>query len=305
MRTVAIFGGAGFVGRHLARRLVSEGWRVRLCGRTASPTHLAALPDGVEYQCCDIRDEQSVANALAGCEALVNLVGILMPDARQSFDEAHHLGPERVARAAAGLGIRRVVQMSSLGVGPDSASHYARSKAAGEAAVLRHCPHAVILRPSVIFAEDDDFINRFHRMARISLFLPLIGGGTTLFQPVHVDDVVAALVAALSGEARAGTVYELGGADVLSFADIIERILDARRLKRWGVSVPFALAHLIGWTTECMVALLGSHFPRFLIITRDQVRLLRSDNVVPPRARVEARDLAALGIRARPFSVTP
>ena len=219
--------------------------------------------------------------------AAINLVGILTESGAQTFDAVQAEGAATVAKAAAAVGAR-MVQISAIGADANSASAYARAKAAGEKAVLDTLPSATIMRPSVVFGPEDQFTNRFAALARMSPVMPLIGGGLTRMQPVYVGDVATAIADAIDGKARAGVAYELGGPEVLSFREIIEIILDITDRKRALVSLPFGLAKL--------QAAFLQFAPGALKLTPDQVELLRSDNVVSDAAKADGLTLQGLGI---------
>lgn len=291
-RLVTIFGGSGFVGRHVARRMAQAGWRVRVACRRPNQA-LFVKPYGqvgqVEPVFCNIRDDASVAAVLAGAEAVVNCVGTFDRGGRNSFEAVQSEGAARIARLAAAAGVARLVQVSALGAHPDAASLYAQSKAAGEAAVLSAYPGAVILRPSVIFGPQDGFFNRFAAMSRLGPVLMVVGAATR-FQPVYVDDVAEAAAKGALGQAAAG-IYELGGPDVESFRALMERMLAVIRRRRLVVNLPFFAARILAGGLDTLSALsLG--LVRNGLITGDQVVSLRSDNVVAPGAR----GLADLGI---------
>lgn len=286
---VTIFGGSGFVGRHVARRMAQAGWRVRVVSRDPNLAGFVR-PYGVVGQVepvfGNIRDDASVAAAMVGADAVVNCTGTFDSSGRNNFDAVHVEGAGRIARLAAAAGVGRLVHVSAIGADADSASAYGRSKAAGEAAVLAHFPGAVILRPSVIFGVDDSFFNRFAGMP--GLVLPIVGGGSR-FQPVWVDDVAEAAQVALTGDVAAG-VYELGGPDVATLRELMEDMLIEIRRRRLVINLPFWLARPVaGLVTFANIMSLGI-VPRLLTI--DQVEQLRSDNVVSP----DARGLADLGI---------
>jgi uncharacterized protein YbjT (DUF2867 family) len=289
-----IFGGSGFVGRYAVAALAKQGWRVRAAVRRPD---LAGFlqPGGLVGQIypvqANIRYPQSVQRALAGSKAVVNAVGVLSSDGRQTFHAIHVEGARAIAKAARETGATRLVHISAIGADRKSSSRYARSKAEGEAAVLEEFPDAIILRPSVVFGPEDEFFNRFAAMARISPLLPLIGGGRTRFEPVFVGDVAAAIAACLAGQGKPGTVYELGGPEVLSFRRILELTQEWSGRSRGYLPMPFWLAKL--------QALLTWPLPNGLRpVTYDQVRLLQKDNVVSAAAKNEARTLAGLGIAA-------
>lgn len=283
-KLVTIYGGSGFVGRYVARRMAKLGWRVRVAVRRPNEA-IFVKPYGVVGQVepvlCNIRDDDSVRAVMQGADAVVNCVGTFDAKGKNSFDAVQHEGAERIARIAAEQGVARMVQISAIGADADSASGYARTKALGEEAVLKHMPDAVILRPSVIFGPDDQFFNRFASMSRMGPVLPLVGADTK-FQPVYVDDVAHAAVMGVTGEAAPG-VYELGGPDTESFRDLIGQMLSVIRRRRFVANIPFGLASIMGWSFELLHTLTGGLFKAQ--ITRDQVKSLRRDNVVSDGAR--------------------
>lgn len=285
-RLITVFGGSGFIGRYLVQRLARRGWQIRVAVRhPAQALFLKPLGDvgQITPVPASLRHEGSIRAAVAGSDAVVNLVGILYQRGRQGFAEIHAEGARRVAEAARAAGAERLVQMSALGADPSSPSDYARSKAAGEAAAAAAFPGASIVRPSVVFGPEDGFFNRFAALARYSPVLPLIGGGHTRFQPVYVGDVADALLRIVEDPACAGRTYELGGPQVYSFRELMELTLETTCRDRWLIPVPFWLASL----QAAFLGLLPSP-----PLTRDQVRLLQRDNVVSPGAP----GLAELGI---------
>jgi uncharacterized protein YbjT (DUF2867 family) len=235
----------------------------------------------------NLRYPASVEAAVRGAEIVVNLVGILAQSGAQKFDAVQSEGAAAVARAAAQANAR-LVHVSAIGADENSSSAYARSKAAGEKAVLAARPSATILRPSVVFGPEDQFTNRFAALARMLPVLPLIGGGTNKVQPVFVGDVAAAVADAAEGKARAATVYELGGPEIMTMREIQEFVLATIERRRMLVPLPFGIARL--------QALLLQFAPQPLQLTPDQVELLRTDNVVSERAKAERRTLEGLGI---------
>ena len=278
-KLVTIYGGSGFVGRYIARRMAKAGWRVRVAVRRPNEA-MFVKPYGVVGQVepvlCNIRDDASVARVMSGADAVVNCVGILARYGKNTFDSVQSEGAERVARLAAVQGVAQMVQISAIGADADSESDYARTKGEGEDAVLRHMPEAVILRPSVVFGPEDGFFNRFAGMSRLGPVLPVVGADT-LFQPVYVDDVAKAAEVALTTSVAPG-VYELGGPDVRSFRALMETMLDVIRRRRAIVNIPFVLANVMAFAME-MGQMLSLGLVRAQV-TRDQVRNLRRDNVV-------------------------
>jgi uncharacterized protein YbjT (DUF2867 family) len=287
---VTVFGGSGFVGRQVVRALAKQGWRVRVAVRRPDLAgHLQPLGGVGQIMPlqANLRYPDSVMRAVLGADAVVNLVGILFESGRQSFDNVQAEGACSIAIAAAKAGITNLVHLSAIGADAQSPAAYARSKAAGEAAVLEHVPSAIIMRPSIVFGPEDNFFNQFATLARYLPALPLIGGGETKFQPVFVGDVAEAVALALGGKAKPGTVYELGGPDVRSFRQILEYILAETGRKRPLIPIPFPIAELQG-------RILGM-LPKPLL-TLDQVLMLKSDNVVSGAAVHEGRTLTGLGI---------
>ena len=286
---VTIIGGSGFVGRYITRRMAQAGWRVRVAVRRPNEA-LHVKPYGavgqVEPVLCNIRDEASVRSVLSGADAVVNCVGILAESGKNRFDEVQATGAGRVARLAAELGLKTLVQISAIGADAASDSAYQRSKARGEQLVQDHFPNAVILRPSIVFGSEDQFFNRFASMARLAPLLPIVGAETR-FQPVYVDDVAKAAAKAVI-EGVAPGIYELGGPDVDTFRGLMQRMLADIRRRRVVVNIPFPVAQVMG----AVMGLLPN-----APLTRDQVRNLAKDNVVDP----QARGLADLGITPTPM----
>ena len=283
-KIVTIYGGSGFVGRYIARRLAKQGWRIRVAVRRPNEA-MHVKPYGVVGQVepilCNIRDDASVRAAMQGVDAVVNCVGTFDARGKNNFDAVQHEGAERVARIAAEEGVARLVQISAIGADTQAASDYARSKGLGEEAVLGHFPSAVILRPSVIFGPEDGFFNRFAGMTRLGPVLPVVGAETK-FQPVYVDDVAKAAVEGVEGRAAPG-IYELGGPDVNSFRELMQQMLGVIRRRRLVINIPFVLAGPMAMLIEWAHMLSLGIVPR--MITRDQVTSLREDNVVSEGAR--------------------
>jgi NADH dehydrogenase len=287
---IAVMGGSGFVGRYVVKRLAERGEVLTVGGRHASnATYLKLKGDVGQVGLVNIAiDDEAVLPAfLEGKDALINCVGVLYERGAQKFDVVHHSAPAKLARLAREAGVERLVHISAIGADPRSPSAYARSKAAGEKAVLDAFPTATILRPSIVFGPEDDFFNRFASLAVMSPFIPLIGGGETRFQPVYVGDVASAVVRVLDDPATAGRTYELGGRQVYSFRALMEVMLDEIKRHRHFIDLPFGLA---------------SFQARFLSLlpkpplTPDQVEMLRRDNVVASGAL----DLGTLGIAPTP-----
>lgn len=292
-KLVTIIGGSGFVGRYIARGMAKEGWRVRVAVRRPNEA-LFVKPYGavgqVEPILCNIRDDASVLAAIRGADAVVNCVGTFDRLGRNKCEAVNDEGAARVARIAAAEGVASLVHISSIGADAASSSAYSASKGRGEAAILAAFPTAVILRPSVIFGPEDGFFNRFAGMARLGPVLPLVGGNTR-FQPVYVGDVAAAAVKGATGAASG--IYELGGPDVDSLKGLVGKMLTVIRRRRLVLNLPFFAGSIIGTLADLGSALtLG--LVRNSLLTADQVRTLKQDNVVTPGAKT----LADLGIAA-------
>lgn len=296
-KLVTIYGGSGFVGRYIARRMAKLGWRVRVAVRRPNEA-IFVKPYGtvgqVEPVLCNIRDDASVARAMDGADAVVNCVGILAEDRKNKFDSVQHEGAERIARLAASAGISNMVHLSAIGADAQSPSAYAKSKALGEEGVLEHMPNAMILRPSVVFGPEDGFFNRFAAMSKLGPALPLVGGKTK-FQPVYVDDVAEAAVQGVLGQAHG--VYELGGPEAKSLEGWINDMLAVIHRRKLVPNLPFFVGNLMAFGFDLLQKLTFGLW-RNSVLTRDQVKLLRKDNVVSEGAKT----LADLGIKATPAS---
>ena len=286
---VTVYGGSGFLGRHVVRALARRGYRIRIAVRRPELANFmqpAGRVGQIHAVQATLRYPVSVEAAARDADVLINLVGILFERGAQRFDAVQAAGAETVALAAAGNGAR-LVHVSALGADANAPAHYARAKAAGEARVLAALPSAVILRPSVLFGPEDDFFNKFASLARIAPALPLIGGGHTRFEPVFAGDVAGAVLAAVEGRATAGATYELGGPQVQSFKELMQFMLDTIGRKRLLVPLPWAVA-----TFQAQIL----QFAPKPLLTPDQVELLRTDNVVSEEARRDGRTIQALGI---------
>jgi len=286
---VTVFGGSGFLGRHVVRALAKLGYRIRVAVRRPElagflqPLGRVGQIHAVQ---ANVRHPASVEAAARDADVVIDLVGILFERGRQKFDAVQAFGAEAVALAAGAFGAR-MIHVSAIGADEQAPSHYARSKAVGEKLVLAALPSAVILRPSVLFGPEDDFFNKFAAIARFSPALPLIGGGRTRFQPVFAGDVANAVVAAIEGRAKDGEIYELGGPEVHTFKQLMQFMLATIERRRLLVPIPFALAKFQAAFLQLL--------PKPLL-TPDQVELLRGDAVVSDAAKREARTLEALGI---------
>ncbi len=291
-KLVTIYGGSGFVGRYIARRMAKLGWRVRVAVRRPNEALFVkpyGAPGQVEPVLCNIRDDASVRAALRGADAVVNCVGTFDRFGKNNFDAVQAEGAGRVARLAAAEGVETLVHLSAIGANAESPANYARTKGEGEAAVLAAFPAAVILRPSVIFGSGDGFFNKFASLARLFPVLPLPHAGTRL-QPVYVDDVAEAAVAAITGTASPG-IYELGGPEVLSLKEAMHRMLSTIQRRRLVLGVPAFLMRIPAFLLD-MAEAVTMGLLKNKLITRDQITMLADDNTV---AR-GAKGLADLGI---------
>ncbi|HEX4160821.1 MAG TPA: complex I NDUFA9 subunit family protein [Rhizomicrobium sp.] len=276
---VTVFGGSGFLGRYVVRALAQAGHRIRVGVRYPNLANFLP-PMGhvgqIQIVRTNVTDAGQVAQAMRGAKAAVNLVGILYESGRQRFQTVHADAAATVAEAAKREGLRSLIHVSAIGANAQSESLYARSKAEGEARARDALPGATILRPSIVFGPEDDFFNRFAALARISPVLPLIGGGHTCFQPVYVCDVANAVLRCLMEPETAGRTYELGGPKVYTLKEVMQLVLAETNRRRLLVPIPFSIAMLKASVLELL--------PKPML-TRDQVRLLRQDNVVSPNAR--------------------
>lgn len=284
-KLVTIYGGSGFVGRYVARRMAQQGWRVRVAVRRPNEA-LFVKPYGVvgqvEPEFCNIRDDASVAAAMRGADAVVNCVGILNQSGKNRFDAVQAEGAERIARLAAGQGITKMVHLSAIGADAEADSEYSRTKAMGEAGVLEHMPGATILRPSVIFGAEDRFFNKFAGMTRFGPILA-IAAGDTRFQPVFVDDVAQAVVKGVLGTAEPG-IYELGGPEVKSLRELMAQMLEVIHRRRVVVNLPFWAARIVAFGFD-MIQGVTLGLVSNGVLTRDQLKSLGHDNVVSDGAK--------------------
>jgi uncharacterized protein YbjT (DUF2867 family) len=287
---VTVFGGSGFVGRHLVRALAKRDYRIRVAVRRpelAGYLQPLGRVGQIHSVQANLRYPASVEAAMRDSSVAINLIAILSQSGAQTFDAVQVKGAETVAKAVAAAGAR-MVHVSAIGADVNSPSQYARAKAEGEKAVLSVLPSATIMRPSIVFGPEDQFTNRFAALARLSPVMPLIGGGHTKVQPVYVGDIATAIANAVDGKAKAGAAYELGGPEVLSMREIMELILKITDRSRRLVSLPFGLAKL-----EALFLQLA---PGPFNLTPDQVELLRGDNVVSDAAKTAGLTLQGLGI---------
>ncbi|ESX88575.1 complex I NDUFA9 subunit family protein [Mesorhizobium sp. LSHC412B00] len=289
-KLVVVFGGSGFVGRHIVRALAKRGYRIRVAVRRPDLAgHLQPLGNVGQIQPvqANVRVRWSVDRAVQGADHVINLVAIPYESGRQKFNTVHEFGARAVAEAARSVGAG-LTHISALGADLNAESDYARTKALGEKAVLETIPDAVIFRPSINFGPEDSFFNRFADMARYSPVLPLIGGGQTKFQPVYVGDVAEAVARSVEGKIKGGQIYELGGPQVLTFKQCMEELLTVIERKRLLVPVPW-------WMANLQASILGL-LPNPLL-TKDQVLLLRQPNIVSEEANKANRNLAGLDIQ--------
>lgn len=288
---VTVFGGSGFVGRHVVRALARRGYRIRVAVRRPDLAGFLQPIGGlgqISFIQANLRYRDSIDRAVHDADHVVNCVGILFEKGRQRFDSLQDFGARAVAEAARARGAT-LTHISAIGADANSASDYARSKGRGELGIREVLPEAVILRPSIVFGPEDGFFNKFANMSRFAPVLPLVGGGHTKFQPVYVADVAEAVARSVDGHATKGATYELGGPEILTFRQCLELMLDVIDRKRPFVSLPFGIASMIG----SFASLVPFVEPP---LTPDQVRLLRSDNIVSDEAKKEGRTIQALGI---------
>lgn len=296
-KLVTVFGGSGFIGRYAVRALAQRGHRIRVAVRRPDLAgHLQPLGAVGQIKAiqANLRYRWSIDRAVEGVDAVVNLVGILAQQGRQTFDAVQAFGPRAIGEAARAAGIANVVHLSAIGAERPSTIGYLRSKAEGEAGLRDAVPEAIVMRPSIVFGPEDQFFNRFAGMARLSPALPLIGGGATRFQPVFAGDVGEAIARAIDGAASPGAIYELGGPEILTFRECIERTLAVTQRHRVLVPVPWGIARLLGRV--------GQYLPG-RPITDDQVRMLKFDNVVSDEAKEDGRTLSGLGVEPTALEV--
>lgn len=297
-RLVTVFGGSGFLGRHVTRALAKRGWRVRAAVRRPDLAfHLQPLGGVGQVTAvqANLRYPESVEAALRGADAAVNLVGVLTPRGRQTYEAVQRFGAKTVAEAVQAAGIRRFAHVSAIGADAESPSSYGRSKAEGEAGVRAATPEATIFRPSFVFGPEDEFFNRFATIARLSPVMP-VAGAETRAQPVFVGDVAEAIARALEGRAKAGTTYELGGPDVMTMREVVDFVLETIGRKRVVVGLPGGAARLLGTVTNFADMVSLGLMPKEFVTTPDQVAMLGRDNVVSEAAKAEGRTLEGLGV---------
>jgi uncharacterized protein YbjT (DUF2867 family) len=301
-RLATVFGGSGFLGRYVVRAFARAGWRIRAAVRRPDLAGFLT-PDGVVGQVepvqANVRFPASVEAAVEGAEVVVNLCGIKREQGRQSFEAVHAYGSEAIARAAKAAGARALVHVSGLGADAGSENRYISSKGHGEQSVRSAFPEATILRPSVVFGPEDDFFNRFADLARFLPVLPAFAEGKANLQPVYVADVALAVTKALDGTLTPGAVYELGGPETMTLTEAMRLAMRFAERSRPIAPVPYALSSLMARATEIASSASLGLFPKVLTTTRDQVDLLRVDNVVSAAATAEGRTLQGLGITPR------
>jgi uncharacterized protein YbjT (DUF2867 family) len=297
-RLITVFGGSGFIGRHVVRALVKRGWRVRVAVRRPD-LGFFLQPIGTVGQIAavqaNLRYPDSVAAALTGAEAAINVVGIGAQRGAQTFDAVHVEGARTIAKATKARAIP-LIHVSGIGADASSASPYIASKGLAEQAIRAAAPEAVILRPSVVFGPEDQFFNRFGLLSRYSLALPLFGGGATKMQPVYVGDVAQAAANAIDGQAKSGATYELGGPDQMTLRQVVEFVCRVTERRRLLFNVPFGVASMMAGVTEFASKISFGAFPAALTTTRDEIALLKNDNVVSAEATAAGLTLAGLGV---------
>lgn len=291
-KLVTIYGGSGFVGRYIAQKMAQEGWRVRVAVRRPNEA-MQVKPYGVVGQVepvfCNIRDDESVRSAMLGANAVVNCVGILDENGPNKFAAIQHEGAKRVAQIASEQKVQQLVHLSSIGADANSESKYSKSKALGEAAVLKEFPSAIILRPSVIFGPEDRFFNKFAKMSGLGPVLPIVAGQSKM-QPVYVDDVAKAAALGARGLAKGG-VYELGGPGVYTLNELMEIMLGVIKRKRLILNLPTFIGSIIATMMDAVQAV-SIGLVRNSVLTRDQLKNLQYDNVVSS----DAKGFADLGL---------
>lgn len=300
-RLATVFGGSGFLGRHIVRALARKGWRIRVAVRRPD---LAAflMPLGgvgqIQPVQANVRFPDSIAAALEGANAAVNATGVKAERGAQTYQAVHVEGARALARAALSAGVATYVHVSGIGADAKSASPYIASKALGEEATREMFPEALVMRPSVVFGPEDDFFNRFGALACYLPVLPLLAGGETRLQPVYAGDVGLAVAATLSGLAKRGATYELGGPKIMTLREAAELALRAINRRRLLVGVPLAPSRWIAASSQFASRATFGLFPNLLTTTRDQVDLLAADNIVSAEAEAEGRVLRGLGVAA-------
>jgi NADH dehydrogenase len=299
-RLATVFGGSGFLGRYIVRALVHQGWRIRVAVRRPDLAAFLQPVGGVgqiQPVQANLRFPESIAAAVEGATAVVNATGVKAENGAQTYTAVHVEGAHALAGAALAARVSSYVHISGIGADPNSTSPYIASKGHGEQATRDALPNAVVLRPSVVFGPEDDFFNRFGTLACYFPALPLLGGGTTHLQPVYAGDIGQAVAAALSGVAKPGSAYELGGPRTMTLREVAELTLRAIDRRRLLMGLPLGPSRFIAASTQFASKATFGLFPKLLTTTRDQVDLLASDNVVSAEAEAEGRVLSALGVQ--------
>lgn len=289
---ITIIGGSGFVGRHLVQKLAAQDYRIRIGVRRPDLAgHLQPLGGVGQIMPvqANVRFPASLESACQNADVVINLTGILADSGAQNFEAVHEFGAGAVAKAAKTAGVKKLIHMSAIGADKNATSAYGRSKATGEENVKAAFDGAIIFRPSIIFGQEDGFFNKFADLARFSMVLPLIGGGATKFQPVFVEDVAEAFSKAVNSNEFNGKTIELGGPQVFSFKELLEYILATTERSRILLPVPWFAARIMG-------SVLG--FLPYSLLSRDQVAMLETDNVVSQEAEQQGRTLDGMGIKA-------
>lgn len=303
-KLVTVFGGSGFVGRYIVRAFARRGWRVRAAVRRPDLAHFLSPIGGVgQVQAvqANVRYPESVAAAVAGARIVVNAAGVKAENGRQSFEAVHSFGSGEIAAAAKAAGVENLIQISGIGADANSPNPYVASKGRAEEAVRSAFPDAIVIRPSVVFGPEDEFFNRFAELSRIMPVLPMFGGGEAKLQPVYSGDVGAAVASVIDGAAEQGKTYEIGGPEVMTVREAMERVLSIVERPRGLVSLPAGISKRVAALTEFASAVTLGKFPAVLTATKDQIDLLSYDSVVSAAAIAEGRTLAGLGIRPQGF----
>jgi uncharacterized protein YbjT (DUF2867 family) len=298
-RLATVFGGSGFLGRYIVRALAHQGWRIRVAVRRPNLAEFLRPIGGVgqiQPVQANLRFPDSIAAALEGATTVVNATGVTAESGAQTFEAVHVEGASALAKAARAAQVPSYVHISGIGADPNSASPYVASKGRGEKATREAFPDAVVLRPSIVFGPEDGFFNRFGALACYFPALPLLGGGGTRLQPVYVGDIGQAVAAALSGAAKPGVVYEVGGPNTMTLREAAELTLNAIDRRRLLMGLPLTPSRWIAASTQFASKATFGLFPKLLTTTRDQVDLLASDNVVSAEAEAEGRVLRSLGV---------
>ncbi|MGP9819147.1 complex I NDUFA9 subunit family protein [Salinarimonas sp. NSM] len=296
-KLITVFGGSGFLGRYVCQILARRGYRVRVAVRRPDLAYhlqpLGTVGQIMPVQ-ANLRFPESVRAAMKNADGAVNLVGILQEGGKQTFSAVQTEGAAAVARAAAEVGVP-LAHVSAIGADPESASRYGRTKAEGEARVFEALPDAVVLRPSIVFGPGDGFFTRFAVLARALPVMP-IAAADTRFQPVYVADVAEAIARVMDGTVAGGKVYELGGPEVFTFREVVELVLRYTERRRPILTLPDKLARFQAGLTETLDKVTLGLLPDEIVLTRDQLKMLASDNVVSEAAKAEGRTLEGIGI---------